>query len=149
MNLRRPSGPTFQEQTIPSGARLAGAAALVHELSIPAPVRRPAAVAEQHLRGGRREAGAWTIFDKRYWPGDTFADHLTFSLKHEDADLLLLKRIFDAALLLLDFNEGFADRAAVVVCIGLCINAALLWWSTILLRVRFRDRHSDPNEAEA
>lgn len=97
MHLQKPSGLIFQEQTIPSGTRLAGAAALVHELSISAPVRSPAAVAEQHLRGGRREAGAWTIFDKRYWPGETLADHLIFSLKHEDADLSLLKRIFDAA----------------------------------------------------
>ncbi|KWT82049.1 hypothetical protein APY03_4989 [Variovorax sp. WDL1] len=53
------------------------------------------------------------------------------------------------ALFLLDFNEGFADRAAVLVCIGLCINAALLWWSTALLRVRFRDRHADLSDAEA
>jgi hypothetical protein len=37
-------------------------------------------------------------------------------------------------LLLLDFSHGFADRAAVVVCMGLCANVALLWWSTALLR---------------
>jgi hypothetical protein len=53
------------------------------------------------------------------------------------------------ALLLLDFGEGFADRAALVVCIGLCTNAALLWWSTIQLRVRFRARHADLHDAEA
>ena len=53
------------------------------------------------------------------------------------------------ALLLLDFGEGFADRAALVVCIGLCTNAALLWWSTIQLRVRFRARHADLRDAGA
>jgi hypothetical protein len=29
--------------------------------------------------------------------GDTLADHLTFALRHEDLDLLVLKRIFEAA----------------------------------------------------
>jgi len=53
------------------------------------------------------------------------------------------------ALLLLDFGEGFADRAAVLVCFGLCANAALLWWSTALLRVRFRHRHADLRDAGA
>src|SRR3982751_6690320 len=41
-------------------------------------------------------------------------------------------------LLLLDFGQGFADRAAVVVCFGLFVNAAMLWWSTALLRARIR-----------
>src|SRR5436309_10028180 len=95
--MEKPQLNTFQEKTIPQGARLAGAAALVHELSIAAPVRRPSAVAEQHVSGSRRADGAWTVFDKRYWPGDKFADHLDFFIKHENADLLVLKRIFEAA----------------------------------------------------
>jgi hypothetical protein len=37
----------------------------------------------------------WRVFDKRYWPGDDFAAHLTFALRHEDVDLLILKRAFD------------------------------------------------------
>lgn len=97
MKLERPQGATFQEQAIPAGARLAGAAALVHELSIAAPGRRPSCVADQHVSGSRRRDGAWTVYDKRYWPGDEFADHLAFVLKHEDADFLVLKRIFEAA----------------------------------------------------
>jgi hypothetical protein len=86
----------FQEKTVPREARLAGWSALAHTLALPAPVRRPSCVSEQHISGGRREEGAWTIFDKRYWSGDTFADHLTFALRHEDLDLLILKRIFEA-----------------------------------------------------
>src|SRR6266478_8264911 len=97
--MRLESAPTkiFQDNTIPDGASLAGWAALAHALAIPAPVRRPASVSEQHIRGSRRREQAWTVFDKRYWPGDTFADHLTFALRHEDLDLLILKRIFEAA----------------------------------------------------
>jgi hypothetical protein len=97
MRLEKPQPATFQDQTIPQGARLAGAAALAHEFSIAAPLRRPSCVAEQHVSGSRRQDGAWTVFDKRYWPGDSLADHLAFILKHEDADFLVLKRIFDAA----------------------------------------------------
>ena len=37
-----------------------------------------------------------SVFDRRYWPGDSFADHLAFILRHEDTDLLVLKRIFGA-----------------------------------------------------
>ena len=96
MRLEKQQTGHFQEQTIPEGARLAGAAALVHELSIAAPVRRPSCMAEQHVSGSRRRDGAWTVFDKRYWPGDSFAGHLTFILRHEDADLLILRRIFEA-----------------------------------------------------
>jgi hypothetical protein len=96
MELTAGDLPVFQERTVPQGTRLLGSARLVSALSIAAPVRRPACVSEQHVRGSRREEGAWTIFDKRYWPGDTFADHFTFALRHESIDLLILKRIFEA-----------------------------------------------------
>jgi hypothetical protein len=86
----------FQEKTVPDGTRLAGWAALVQAFALQGPVRRPSCVSEQHIRGSHREEGAWAVFDKRYWPGDTFADHLTFALRHEDMDFLLLKQVFEA-----------------------------------------------------
>jgi hypothetical protein len=97
MKLQTTEAPVFQDQTVPAGTRLAGAAALVQEFGIAAPVRQPACVTEQHVRGSRRRENGWVIFDKRYWPGDDLGAHLEFFLKHEDADLLILKRIFDAA----------------------------------------------------
>ena len=96
MKLKAPTLPTFQERAIPPGSKLAGWALLAHSLAIPAPVRRPSCVSEQHVRGSHREEGGWSIFDKRYWPGDTFADHLSFALRNEHIDLLILKRVFDA-----------------------------------------------------
>lgn len=96
MKLRLTSPATFQKRTVPDGARLAGAAALVEELGVRAPVRRPGCVADLHVRGSKRADGDWTVFDKRYWPGDDLAGHLEFCLKHEDVDLLVLKRIFEA-----------------------------------------------------
>jgi hypothetical protein len=86
---------TFQENLVPEQTRLAGWAALVQALSLKAPVRRPSGVSEKHVRGSRQKEGVWRIFDKRYWPGDNVADHLIFALRHEDLDLLILKRAFD------------------------------------------------------
>ncbi len=96
MRLEAATATAFQEMLVPDGARLAGRAALVHGLRIAAPVRRPSCVSKQYVSGSRRQEGPWTVFDKRYWPGDDFADHLTFALRHEDVDLLILKRVFDA-----------------------------------------------------
>jgi hypothetical protein len=94
INNDRPG--TFQEKTVPAEARLAGWAWLVHSFGVRAPVRRLSAVSDQHVKASSREAGDWMIYDKRYWPGDSFGDHLGFALRHENLDLLVLKRIFDA-----------------------------------------------------
>lgn len=87
---------TFQGSLVRYETRLAGWAALVQALSIQVPVRRPSCVSENHVRGSQREEGIWRVLDRRYWPGDDFADHLTFALRHENLDLLLLKRVFEA-----------------------------------------------------
>jgi len=87
---------SFQESLVPEGTRLVGWAALVHGLCLQAPVRRPSCVSHRHVRGSQKKDHDWSVFDKRYWAGDEFADHLTFALRHEDLDLLILKRTFDA-----------------------------------------------------
>jgi Fic/DOC family protein len=86
---------TFQEKTVPAEARLAGWSWLVQCFGVRAPVRRPIAISDQHVKASSREAGDWTIYDKRYWPGEGFGDHLGFALRNENLDLLVLKRIFD------------------------------------------------------
>lgn len=86
----------FQDETVPEDTRLAGWAAMTQGLGVQAPVRRPACVSVKHVSGSIREEKAWRVFDKRYWPGETLADQLTFALRHENLDVLLLKRIFDA-----------------------------------------------------
>src|SRR5882762_10611625 len=93
LNLKKPT--SFQEQSIPETSKLAGFAALVNTFSIEAPVRRPSCVSDKYIRGSHREEALWTVFDRRYWPGDTFGDHLSFALRHERIDLLVLKRIFE------------------------------------------------------
>lgn len=44
------------------------------------------------------------------------------------------------ALLLLDLSHGFADRAALVVSLGLFANAILIWVFTAFLRARLLRR---------
>ena len=87
----------FQAMLLPDETKLVGWSALVQALHVQAPVRRPSAVSEKHIRGSHRDEDGWRLFDKRYWPGETLADHLTFALRHEDLDLVVLKRIFRAA----------------------------------------------------
>jgi hypothetical protein len=94
MRLQLPTIATFQQAPVPPDTRLAGWAALVHDLSIQAPVRQPSCISDRHVRGSHREQGVWRVFDKRYWPGDSLADHLNFALRNERLDLLVLKRIF-------------------------------------------------------
>jgi hypothetical protein len=86
----------FQDKIIPKGTRLCGLSYLVHSFQVQAPVRHPSVVSEQHVKGTRRVESDWNIFDKRYWPGDSLGEHLEFALRHENLDLLVLKRIFDA-----------------------------------------------------
>ncbi|MBI1896184.1 MAG: Fic family protein [Acidobacteria bacterium] len=97
MRLESAPPTIFQDQMVPDSAKLAGWAALVQTFAVQAPVRRPSSVSDKHISGSQRQEGDWVVFDKRYWPGDTFADHLTFALRHEDIDLLVLKRVFEAA----------------------------------------------------
>lgn len=96
MHLDNTPPISFQDSMVPDGTKLIGWSALVHNLSIQAPVRRPSCVAQKHVRGSYKEEDNWVIFDKRYQSGDAFGDHLTFALRHEVIDLLLLKRTFEA-----------------------------------------------------
>jgi hypothetical protein len=96
MILRFEQPVAFQGTIVPAGSRLAGFAALVHGLNLQAPVRATSCVSEGHVRGSQRQEQSWRIFDKRYWPGDGVTDHISFALRHENIDLLVLKRAFEA-----------------------------------------------------
>ncbi len=85
----------FQGEPIPVGTRLAGWTALVHALEIESPVRHFSCISEKYVSGTRRIEGKWQLFDKRYSIEDTLSSHLTFALRHEVIDLLVLKKLFD------------------------------------------------------
>lgn len=93
MQLEQRQPRLFGDHLLPAGSSLAGLAALAHSLGVSVPIRRPAAISGHHIRGNVKSSGPWTLYDKRYEPGDTVADHLTFALRHENLDLLVLKRL--------------------------------------------------------
>ena len=86
----------FQGSPPPRGTELVGWSALVHSLDVAAPVHNPSCVSKRHVRGSKRSDGAWNIYDKRYRPESTLEGHLTFAMRHETIDLLVLKRILQA-----------------------------------------------------
>jgi len=96
MNLDIAPPVSFQETLVPVGTRLVGWAALVHALAIQVPVRSFSCVSKKHVGGSRRVENGCVVFDKRYWGGADFGSHLTFALRHERLDLLVLKRVFGA-----------------------------------------------------
>ncbi len=86
----------FQNKTIPLDCGLVGYSALVEALKLRTPVRLPAAVSAKHIGGGKRQKAGFAVFDRRYHPGDSLIEHFVFALRHENIDLLVLKRAFEA-----------------------------------------------------
>jgi hypothetical protein len=103
-------------------------------LSINAPLRYRACIADRHIRDSRRIENDREIFDKRYWTGETFGDHLSFALRHDEApyrvmdtvempnrlakDLVLLIRQNDGKLALRRRTKEFAaltDEEVVII----------------------------------
>lgn len=73
-------------------ALFAGYAALIqcHRLAVPAPDRLCATGSKRR----KRESGRWQLFAPRYQPEDTLKGHLTFALKYEGLDLMVLESLF-------------------------------------------------------
>lgn len=85
----------YQNEPIPEDTNLVGWAYLTHSLSIDVPVRQMSCVSQKHIMGSQRQEGPWIIFDKRYAPEDTPINHIVFAFRHENIDLLILKRAFE------------------------------------------------------
>ena len=90
------SGPVsvFQESRLPETARPAGYAALINafDLQVPLPLTL-CAIGPRHKV---YEQDGWRIYTPRHEPAATLEGHLTFALKYEGLDLLVLKRLFSA-----------------------------------------------------
>lgn len=87
----------FQGQVVPPGSRLIGMSALVDKYAVPAPLAKPSCVSDGFIRGGRREQDGWTVFETRFAHDGSDMAHLAFAMRHEDIDLLALKRLFTTA----------------------------------------------------
>lgn len=86
----------FQDEILPRGTRLVGLSYIVKFLNIKAWIREPKLASEKLIKENRSREGAWEIFSRRYWPGDSIFRHLVFSLKYENLDMVVLKHIFKA-----------------------------------------------------
>jgi hypothetical protein len=82
----------FHDRRLPAPARPAGYAWLIkaYGLRVPLP-HRLHAIGEHHKI---TETADWRLLTPRHAPADTLAGHLTFALKWEGLDLLVLKRLF-------------------------------------------------------
>ena len=91
------SGPVtvFHGQRLPETGIPAGYAALIdaYRLQVPLP-RRLSAIGAHHRTV---ERDGWRVLTPRHAPGPTLEAHLTFALKYEGLDLVILKRLFEAA----------------------------------------------------
>lgn len=84
----------FHDRRLPEPGRPAGYAALIDAYSLVAPFPyRICAIGEHHRR---QTIDSWRFFTPRHAPENTFPGHLTFALKWEGLDLLILKRLFSA-----------------------------------------------------
>ena len=88
-----PPVSAFHETLLPAPASPAGYAALIdaHSLKIPLP-RVLSAVSPQNKFAA---SANWRVLPARYAPQASFEGHLTFALKHEGVNLLLLKKLFE------------------------------------------------------
>ena len=86
----------FQRELIPHNALLAGYSYLLQKYNVKSYIRISSSVSKNHIRGNISHKNGWCIYDKRYWPGGKDIEHLVFALKHENFDLLSLKRILEA-----------------------------------------------------
>jgi Fic family protein len=87
----------FRNFEVPPNASLAGMSALAYAFDLQAPIRQPKAVSSSSISGGHRTIGEWTVYGASYQPDQSVAGHLNFAFKYETLDLLLLKRLFEAA----------------------------------------------------
>jgi len=94
MDLSLQKSVIFQNAVVPNGTTLAGMSALVQTFQILAPVRYPACISQQHIKGHIKKQENWHIYSKRYEVAPTIEAHLNFAMRYEYVDLLVLKRIF-------------------------------------------------------
>ncbi len=88
------SGPVtvFHERRLPEQATPAGYAALIDAYRLPVPI--PLTLSAIVTRHKILKQDGWHLFTPRHAPDATLDGHLTFALKYEGLDLVVLKRLF-------------------------------------------------------
>ena len=73
--------------------KLAGYSALINQYDLEVPLPEYiSAISQSH---SQYEEGRWKVFTTRHEPEHTLLGHLTFALRYEGVDLLILKKLFE------------------------------------------------------
>jgi Fic family protein len=83
----------FQDIIAPEEGYLAGYAALISTYHLQVPL--PEMLSLISLKHKQYVTEGWQVFTPRHQPASRLHDHLTFALKYEGIDLLLLKKLFE------------------------------------------------------
>ena len=89
-----PTVSVFHESPLPAPASPAGYAALIDAHSVKAP--RPRVLTAVSPQNKSVTSTEWRVLPARYAPLASLEGQLTFALKHEGVNLLLLKKLFQA-----------------------------------------------------
>ncbi len=85
----------FRKFTLPeTGMKLAGYSALIYHYNLEVPL--PASISAISEKHRSYQAGRWQIFTTVHEPEHTLRGHLTFTLRYEGVNLLILKRLFQS-----------------------------------------------------
>lgn len=90
-----PDLTVFRDRHVPEGIKLCGYSALIHAFGLEIPL-------PHILRGAKPNfadttADGWQLYSPRHLPEPSLAGHLTFALRYEPVDLLILKALFQKA----------------------------------------------------
>ncbi len=82
----------FHGRSAPETGKIAGYAAIIDALELPAPLPHTLALISNKTR--RYEKDGWKVFTPRHQPEDSLYKQLVFALKYEGINLLLFKSLF-------------------------------------------------------
>ncbi len=84
----------FRKYTLPeTDMKLAGYSALINRYDLEVPLPESISATSQSHR--QYEEDRWAVFSIRHEPEHTLLGHLTFALRYEGVDLLILKKLFE------------------------------------------------------
>ena len=83
----------FQSEILPSSSKLIGYSWLINHFNLAIPLRQLSCVSVKRLAAQTVQKNKWIVFDAQLMVEDLAYNHLEFAIKHEQIDLLVLKKI--------------------------------------------------------
>ena len=83
---------TFHGLSLPEQGIIVGYGAILHSYALNVPVPQPIALISDKNR--KYDIAEWRVFSPRYLPEENLYKHLSFAMKYEGINLLILKKLF-------------------------------------------------------